>query len=760
MRHRNFRLPSICLSAASVLLLPQSILSQTLRPFSVEDEIGLAHFGNPYGGGITPIVISPNGALVAVHAERGLLKEDRVQDEVRIYNLEALRSFANSSNPTGQAQPVWTILKSTYKEGLIISGLEWLHDSSGIAFLLRMANGRNQLWLGDVRKQHLAALTPEDQDVTSFDVKDASHFAYTVRTVDTAETVKLANAPAFDATGLSLNSPLLLPLNDPGLYESWNRSELWAADGGKPFAIHNSSTGAAIPIYVNQIHAIYLAPDGKSVATSLAVDEVPSEWEIRYPPPPGVLPRLKAGHQDLNAAQARGYIVSYATIELRTGKIAKLTNAPDARSVGWGTYAEIRWSEDSHKVLLPSAYVSGGDGPAPCIAVATPFSGSVECIQPVKPYREEMLMNVQFLPGRTDSVIIDAAPTPLAPRTTRIMAKSSQGKWEAQEGIAGVNTVPLAEVAIRQSASQAPVLVVTDPSTRNSRVVWNPNPQLSEINLGDVAVYRWKDELGRDWVGGLYKPAGYIPGHRYPLVIQTHGFIETQFRPSGMFPTAFAARALAAQGIVVLQVRDCPVQETPDEGPCQVRGYKSAVQLLAKEGLVDPERIGIIGFSRTCYYVMYALTSASLRFRAASTTDGVNGGYLQYLLTADSFQGINQRDGESLAGARPFADGLQSWLRNSPEFNVDKVSAPLQIVARPGMSTLSMWEPYALLRALNKPVDLRILNTNQHVLTNPRVRLASQGGTVDWFRFWLQDYEDPDPAKKDQYARWHKLRNL
>ncbi len=36
--------------------------------------------------------------------------------------------------------------------------------------------------------------------------------------------------------------------------------------------------------------------------------------------------------------------------------------------------------------------------------------------------------------------------------------------------------------------------------------------------------------------------------------------------------------------------------------------------------------------------------------------------------------------------------------------------------------------------------------------------MDSQGLTVDWFRFWLQDQEDADPAKVEQYARWRKLR--
>ena len=72
-----------------------------------------------------------------------------------------------------------------------------------------------------------------------------------------------------------------------------------------------------------------------------------------------------------------------------------------------------------------------------------------------------------------------------------------------------------------------------------------------------------------------------------------------------------------------------------------------------------------------------------------------------------------------------------------------------------------MWDVYAGLRYLHKPTDLIELNTDEHVLTNPAMRLASQGGSVDWFRFWLKDEQDPDPAKAEQYApRWQKLRTF
>ena len=89
-----------------------------------------------------------------------------------------------------------------------------------------------------------------------------------------------------------------------------------------------------------------------------------------------------------------------------------------------------------------------------------------------------------------------------------------------------------------------------------------------------------------------------------------------------------------------------------------------------------------------------------------------------------------------MIGAAPFGEGLQQWLKRSPGFNLDKITTPLLINAEGrGDNLLEMWEPYAGLRYLHKPVDPIILNTDEHVLTNPAVRLASQGGSVDWFRF-------------------------
>jgi hypothetical protein len=55
-------------------------------------------------------------------------------------------------------------------------------------------------------------------------------------------------------------------------------------------------------------------------------------------------------------------------------------------------------------------------------------------------------------------------------------------------------------------------------------------------------------------------------------------------------------------------------------------------------------------------------------------------------------------------------------------------------------------------------VELQYIRSGQHNLTKPLQILAHQEMLVDWFDFWLNGHEDPNPAKAEQYARWRKLR--
>jgi hypothetical protein len=738
-----------------------------MRPFTVVDEIELADFGD---NATDAINWSPDRKWVAAHAERGLVRQNRMQSELRIYSVDALKKYVAGSSGAPPA-PVWSIRLATYKEGPIVRNIRWTADSNALAFIAMMADGRQQLTLAELGSRTLRPLSSPGQDVTAFDVRDRTHYVYAVRDPAILQP-PVSHVASSIVTGRSLYD-LMFPVDRyPEQAKLYDRSELWAAKGGSPDLVKDPVDGRPVKLFAEGLQSLRLSPDGAWLLTAEAVQTVPASW-VTWPV---VLQayRIHAGAQNLDAFVGAVQLVSkYVLIDLQNGKTFSPLDAPTGHAMGWYVDAPPAWSRDSRYVLLPSQFLPTAGGRAntasPCVTVVNVDDRSAACVEALQPpytpageYNagRDSIKNIGFDATGRDAIIAFAGPGP-HPNGVRRYVHASDRKWVLaaadDHDSAGESDLKL---EVRQSYQDPPVLVAGDPKGVQSRIVWDPNPQLKNVALGQVSVLHWKDVDGRDGTAGLYKPADYTEGKLYPLVIQMHGFDESVFRPSGIYPTGFAARALAAAGMVVLQVRDCPVRVTPDEGPCQVRGYEAAVKLLMEQRMIDPGRTGIVGFSRTCYYVLEALTRSRLDIAAASVTDGVDGGYWQYLLGLDAFGGGTAKEANAMNASAPFGKGLQTWLRNAPTFNMDKVHAPLQVVAEGPLSLIYMWEPYAALRYLGKPVELELLDTDEHVLTQPAVRIASQGGTMDWMRFWLQGYEDPDPVKTEQYRRWEGLCDL
>jgi hypothetical protein len=746
------------------------------QPFTVADDIEIVCFGEPYSDRLNPVLFSPDGAYFAVQSGRGLLTRNLSESSIRIYRTEDILQFLRAKQRATEPEPFWVVTKATYKDGPIITLLKWLRDSSAIVFLARTRSGSHQLFLGDIKRRVEYALTSPDQDVTGFDVRSSNRFVYAVRSPHIVEAAaKERDAIGIVGTGRSLQSVLFpVDLYPSYLYSgSYDLSEVWAVIGGAPFRLNNNLERKPLALHVEGANALALSPDGQQIITVLPVRNVPLEWESLYRPPYVSDPfRIRAGTQDPEAPEGIRFIGEYATVKLGSGEIKALANAPTGDRAGWYGAVTADWSPDSRLVGLSNTFVHVADNHAvnqlhrPCVAVADVLAGSISCIEFLKGSTETGYENnwfyiegIRFTNER--EVTIDYHGRGLS-RGSRTYVQGRNGEWfdKSHALPSPLERRPI-EITVRQGMNDPPVLIARDQVSMVSHILWDPNPQLKAIDLGEAAPFQWSDKSGRDWVGGLYKPPGYTAGRQYPLVLQTHGFYKDEFVPSGVYPTAFAARELATAGFLVLQVPDCSNEETLDEGPCNVRAYEGAVDKLVTSGMVDPDRIGIIGFSRSCYYVMEALTSSRVHFRAASITDGVNEGYFQYLVTVDLGFNLLGHDAEAVNGAMPFGEGLKQWLSRSPEFNMDKVTAPLQVVATDPHSVLGMWEPYAALRHLEKPVDFIILGPGTHVLTNPAQRILSQGGTLDWFRFWLNNEEDStDPAKASQYARWRELRRI
>jgi dipeptidyl aminopeptidase/acylaminoacyl peptidase len=336
--------------------------------------------------------------------------------------------------------------------------------------------------------------------------------------------------------------------------------------------------------------------------------------------------------------------------------------------------------------------------------------------------------------------------------------KLSADKWSKEEK--NETSKPPIEVTRAEDMNTPQKLYVADPKTGQKALLLDLNPQFSQLDMAKVEAVTWKGADGQEARGGLYFPLDYVSGKRYPLVIQTHGwFPDKVFMIDGPYSSGFAAQPLAARGVVVLQAhyaKGLPeVTATSKEAPGEMASYEGAIDYLDRRGLIDRDRVGILGFSRTLYHVAYALTHSKYHFAAAVLEDGVTESYLEYL----TFPGV-QREGPEIYGGPPFGETQASWINNSPNFNLDKVNTPVRVMEHGRVGALAQWEWFAGLKLLHKPVDMVVLPNaiGEHLLRKPWEQLLSQQGNLDWFCFWLKGEEDPDPAKKRQYERWRELK--
>jgi hypothetical protein len=605
----------------------------------------------------------------------------------------------------------------------------------------------------------VSQVTPQGQFVDQFDIRDASHFVYRVAISDLESTVPSdAESSITVGTGRSLAS-LLVPdsvLSSRKANDSTAETAgLWAVEGGEPFAVARG--GIPVTVSSDPTVGLALSPDGHEVVTTVPVREVPKVWETLYPPPsPNVVHRLHAGPQDLHSGMGTH---RYARIELASGAVIELTEGPTGDDGGWTSASVASWSRDGRRIVLTSAYTGKESAGAqtPCIAVLDVKSDHRTCLWPLKaPGTQDCYMpwNVEFV--EVDPRRITITCFKVQEIVMRMgFRKNGFGRWTEQppqRPIEPKNT----RIWIAEDLNHSPLLMAARGG--ESRVLWDPNPQLKDIELSKVLVYHWRDSFGRQWTGGLYQPQSYRAEERYPLVIQTHGFRQGEFNPSGVYTTANAAQALAGAGVFVLQVHDVQMcHEAEDAGKCAADGYDTAVKQLSEEGKIDETRVGLEGFSGTCLYVTASLALGATRYRAATLTDGTMLSYLEYLTSLDN-GGLWPETSDQMLGP-PFGANLTRWVRESPVFNLDRSKAAVQVIALGRESLLYMWEPYARLRLAHRPADIVLLNTSEHLLTNPKVRLASQGGEVDWFRYWLKGEEDPATERAPQYKRWRALQD-
>jgi dipeptidyl aminopeptidase/acylaminoacyl peptidase len=760
------------ITGALVLLFGTESFAQD-RYFTVRDSIEMARFDRT----APRIEFSPDKHYFAVVTSRGIIRSNTIESTIWVFKTDAVRAFLQTHGPASAPMPKslahWSAtpqISSNDSYESVISDMQWSPDSSAVLFLAQNPDTSRQLDRVELSTGLVRVLSPYGYDVTKFVCTNDS-IIYEAVPPNASPLPKAAriNADASDISGLALS--LVLFPSKIQFGNAFAYSYLWIIRNGK--TIQLAGPDATRPLHLldhDWNDVLSISPDGRHTVVVLPVDTVPKAWDS-YDPEPFV-DSQKIDPKDPNTTSRYNLnrLVQYALVDLQSGAAASLIDAPVGMNLGIPDYSNAAWSHDGKKILLMNTFLPL-DGSnvserlkryhACAAAVVDVHVKEIECVSFSRTYAKAIRWTSNLVDGffdRRNDVILHFVNGQM--NQTEERYHYHNGNWESTVSSARIPGTPAAalepfSLAVKQDLNTPPTLWATNSQT--TKKLWDPNPQLTTMDLGEASVVHWKDPSGYEWTAGLVKPPGYISGRRYPLVIQTHGFRPQEFISDGSFTTAFAARPLASAGMIVLQISyDYDHTNTSEEIPDQVRGFKSAIDRLASDGLIDPKRVGIIGFSRSCYHVEGALIDDPKLFAAAAITDGVDQSYMQYLLSGIGLP--NDPEYEKIYGTKPFGKGLATWVREAPDFHLDRIQTPLKIEAIGQSSVLDEWEIYASLRMQKKPVEFVYIPDGQHILQKPLDRLASQQGNVDWFRFWLQGYEDPDPAKALQYSHWRELR--
>ncbi|PYQ62047.1 MAG: hypothetical protein DMF53_13960, partial [Acidobacteria bacterium] len=645
----------------------------------------------------------------------------------------------------------------------VLSGARWLEDSTRIAFLGKNGSPYQRLFIVDVRTGSLTAISGDNAFVSAYDIRGDT-IAYTTL-------IPLAPAPPGDEMVVVSPKSLeaLLYPQPPALEDAE-----WETLSSRATALHVWRKGSELPVTFrfrgrplrlfpaswSLAPPLAIAPDESSLITVAPVPEVPAGWDA-YPPQPSMgIPRLVPGDPRAVADENFAKPLQFVRVDLQTGEASPLVDAPAGRNLGYIAPTQAFWTADGRNAILTDTFLPGTKSPAIAtvdVATQAPRSVLPLTLPAAGQARSYLVEDVQWDAAKEDlTLIYSGSRQPPPPETFGLRS----GQWIKQPAPPAAGPGDGVELAVEEAFDRSPVLSGRRHGDAALRVVWDPNPQLAGLALGKVSLFRWQDKNGVPWAGTLALPPGYDPQRRYPLVIQTHGYDLDHYFVDGRFTTGSGGRALAARGVVVLQM-DMPSRHvfTAADAPFQLDGFQSAVARLTADGVIDPRRAGVIGFSYTCFHTLYALTHDPRLFAAAAITDGNEMSYTQYIFIRDpELQDMTDK----VNGGPPWDQGLASWIESAPTFNLDKVAAPLLISAFERWSLLGQYEPYAVLSRLHKPVEMLWLRRENatHVLKRPYHRYLSQESAVDWFDFWLNGHEDPDPAKAGQYGRWRELRRL
>jgi dipeptidyl aminopeptidase/acylaminoacyl peptidase len=342
---------------------------------------------------------------------------------------------------------------------------------------------------------------------------------------------------------------------------------------------------------------------------------------------------------------------------------------------------------------------------------------------------------------RTDSHLFRTLPTGVVTRVSSPDRLALSGATLTKDG----KTVAF----VVSDERHLPEVAVSSVGAFQPRRLTEMTAQVAGWTLGSTELVRWKSGDGAEIEGVLHKPADFRSGTRYPLLVVIHGGPTGISRPL-MSPAnrTYPIQTFLSKGALVLEpnyrgsagyggafralnVRNLGVGDMAD--------VLSGVDALVAQGLADPGRLGVMGWSQGGYISAFLATHTD-RFKAISVGAGISD-WTTYYVNTDITPFTRQ-----YLHATPWEDP-EIYARTSPITTVRQARTPTLIQhgeADKRVPIPNGYELYRGLRDASVPARMIVYTGFGHGITKPKSNRAVLQHNLDWFSHYI--WGEPIPA--------------
>ncbi|MBC7811764.1 MAG: S9 family peptidase [Burkholderiales bacterium] len=292
--------------------------------------------------------------------------------------------------------------------------------------------------------------------------------------------------------------------------------------------------------------------------------------------------------------------------------------------------------------------------------------------------------------------------------------------------------------AVRDSFTEPPNIFLGSLDNDN----WQPLTGLP-IDLAVLPQLRvenkhWYHPDGTSVHGFLVYPPDYTPGKRYPLFLNVHGGPSWGYVPNYM---SVWARLMTSLGCIVLMPNPrgswgyghaYQSANVGDLGGGDWQDINAGVDALIDEGLVDPERLAIGGWSYGGYLVAWAITQTE-RFRCAIAGASITSYESNYGV-------VSNREWQTTMFGSNVYDDYELHRSRSPMAHVSRVKTPTLLVhgeKDPLAPAQQAIEFYTALKHFGVPTQLVIYPREPHGFQERAHQIDLLQRMVGWVQTYL-----------------------